>query len=59
MKSTISLLKFFSGRVPVILYNEDEKKTKVLERDCWINLSDTVISELKERLGDENVKLVN
>ncbi|AUG58072.1 DNA polymerase III subunit alpha [Acetivibrio saccincola] len=59
INSTLSLLKFFSGKVPVILYNEDEKKTKVLERDCWINLSDTVISELKERLGDENVKLVN
>ena len=58
MKSTISFLKFFNGGVPVILYNEDEKKTKVLERDSWVNLSNTVILELKERLGDENVRLV-
>lgn len=58
MKSTISFLKFFNGGVPVILYNEDEKKTKVLERDSWVNLSDTIIFELKKRLGDENVKLV-
>ncbi|MDQ2087646.1 DNA polymerase III subunit alpha [Herbivorax sp. ANBcel31] len=58
MESTISFLKFFNGSIPVILYNEDEKERKVLERNSWVNLNETVISELKERFGGENVKLV-
>ncbi|TYQ12977.1 UNVERIFIED_CONTAM: DNA polymerase-3 subunit alpha [Acetivibrio alkalicellulosi] len=58
MESTLSLLKFFNGSTPVYLYYEDEKKTKILEKECWISLNNGIISELKIRFGEENVKVV-
>ncbi|MFZ5989741.1 MAG: DNA polymerase III subunit alpha [Bacillota bacterium] len=58
MESLCSLLKFFNGNTPVCLYNEDQKKVKVMERECWVNLSEAIIAELKSRLGDENIKVV-
>lgn len=56
--SLMALLKFFNGGMPVSLYNESEKKAKVLDREYWINLNETLLYELKIRLGDENVKVV-
>jgi len=41
MESIICMLKFFGGNTPVCLYNESQKKIKVLERDCWVSLNDT------------------
>jgi len=57
MESIICMLKFFGGNTPVCLYNESQKKIKVLERDCWVSLNDTVINELKLLIGEENVKV--
>ena len=56
--SIYALLKFFGGNVPVCLYNDNEKQLEVLDRECWVNLNDSLLLELKSRLGDENVKVV-
>ncbi|NLD50068.1 MAG: DNA polymerase III subunit alpha [Clostridiaceae bacterium] len=57
-ESTMCMLKFFRGSVPVYLYNEEEKKKTVLDREYWVDLNESVFSELKQRLGGENVKLL-
>ncbi|HOM03091.1 MAG TPA: DNA polymerase III subunit alpha [Acetivibrio sp.] len=57
MEAMLCMLKFFGGNTPVCLYNENQKKLRVLERDCWVNLNDTVVSELKLLIGEENVKV--
>ncbi len=57
MESILCMLKFFGGNTPVCLYNENQKKLRVLERDCWVSLNDTVINELKLLIGEENVKV--
>jgi len=58
MDSLVALLKFFNGDTPVCFYYEDTKTKKVAERDCWVKLNDSLLSELKSRLGEENVKVV-
>lgn len=57
MESIFCMFKFFSGNTPVCLYDENQKKVKVVERDYWVSLNDTIISELKSLIGEENVKV--
>jgi DNA polymerase-3 subunit alpha len=52
------ILKFFNGNIPVYIYNESEKKTKIASRELWVSLNDGLLQELKDILGDENVKVV-
>jgi DNA polymerase-3 subunit alpha len=52
------LLKYFNGNTPVCIYNEGDKKPSVLEKDYWANLHDCLLEELKERFGEQNVKVV-
>ena len=54
----MALLKYFKGDTPVCLCTDMEKKGVILGRDCWIALNDSILSELKQRLGEENVKIV-
>ena len=56
--SIMALLRYFKGKTPVYLYRDGEEKAGILPNDCWINLDSVAIDELKERLGDDNVKLV-
>ncbi|HHW48031.1 MAG TPA: DNA polymerase III subunit alpha [Clostridiaceae bacterium] len=56
--SLMSTLKFFNGQTPVCLYYEKENAVKVVERDCWVFLNDSLLNELKERFGNDNVKVV-
>jgi len=58
MKSTLSLLEFFRGKTPVYFYYPDEKKVKIAEQKYWVTPSSVLISELEERFGRDNVKLV-
>jgi len=53
-----SMLKYFCGNTPVCFYNETDKKVKIAERDSWVSLNDNLLSELRFRLGEENVKIV-
>ncbi len=58
LDSLMSMFRYFNGNTPVCLYSEEDKSVKVLERDCWVSLNDYLLKELKERLGEENVKVV-
>ncbi|MEG6613271.1 DNA polymerase III subunit alpha [Pseudoclostridium thermosuccinogenes] len=58
MKSTMCMLKYFNGNTPVCMYKEGDKKAKVLGREFWVNLNQSLLSELKLRFGEENVKVV-
>lgn len=51
-------LKFFNGNSPVYIHNSDDKSTKVLERERWVDLNDVLLEELFRHLGQDNVKLV-
>jgi DNA polymerase-3 subunit alpha len=58
LDSLMSMFRYFSGNTPVCLYSEEDKSVRVLERDCWVDLNDCLLKELKERLGEENIKVV-
>ena len=57
-ESLLALLKYFNGDTPVCICNEGEKKGKILEKEFWVALNDCIMSELIQRLGEENVKVV-
>jgi len=58
LDSLMNMFKYFNGGTPVCFYNETEKKVKVVDREYWVTLNDCLISELKKRLGEDNVKVV-
>lgn len=55
--SLISLLKFFNGKTPVCFYDESTRTVKMAEKDCWVNINDILLGELRMRLGEDNVRL--
>jgi len=57
-RAIIAMLRFFRGNTPVYFYHDDEKKAKIAERELWVNVNSTLVSELEERLGKDNVKLM-
>lgn len=58
MKAVMALFSYFHGDTPVCIYNEKEDCRKIVPREFWINVNDSVLGELCERFGEENVKLV-
>lgn len=54
LNELLSLLKQFKGEMPVILYYEEEKKQKMLERDLWVAETADLMEKLQELLGSEN-----
>jgi len=56
--SLMSTLKFFNGQTPVCLYYEKENAVKVVGKDYWVFLNDSLLNELRERFGNDNVKVV-
>jgi len=56
VRSLHAMLKFFNGTTPVCIYYEEEKRKEWVPQDCWLNINDYIISELRERFGEENVK---
>lgn len=55
--SILALLKFFNGNTPVCLYNDNDRSCKLVDREYWVDLNNVLFSELKARLGEENVKI--
>jgi len=58
MKATLCLMEFFHGLTPVYFYYPDENVIKLANRKYWVNINQSLISELEERFGKDNVKLV-
>ena len=59
MQSSLSLFKFFGGNTPVCLYNERNREMprRVLGGEYWVRLNDSLVRELKNRFGEDNVKV--
>jgi DNA polymerase-3 subunit alpha len=57
LNSAYATLRYFAGRTPVVLYNQARKARKDLGSEYWVKLSDTLLDELRERFGAENVAL--
>jgi DNA polymerase-3 subunit alpha len=49
------LLSIFSGRVPVYIFVQNTGNLLLAPRTMWIDLNETLIRELKNQLGDENI----
>jgi DNA polymerase-3 subunit alpha len=46
------------GNTPIYLFTEDKKQKYRLQNDRWITLDEEVMDILKERYGEDNIKLV-
>ncbi|MEG1705040.1 MAG: DNA polymerase III subunit alpha [Clostridia bacterium] len=46
----------YYGTVPVYIFYEGTNKLKLLNRSLWLNGNDDIMSELKSRFGEENIK---
>ena len=59
MQSALSLFKFFRGNTPVCVYNEKNREMprRMLDAEYWVRLSDSLVGELKNRFGEDNVKV--
>jgi len=57
-ESLLALLRYFNGDTPVCVCNDGEKKGRILGKEFWVALNDCVVTELIQRLGEENVKVV-
>ncbi|HEX2946415.1 MAG TPA: DNA polymerase III subunit alpha [Clostridia bacterium] len=60
MRSTVSLLKYFSGNTPICFCSSTDvgNIAKMKMEEYRVDLCETLHRELIERFGDENVKIV-
>ena len=61
MKATFSLLKYFNGSTPVYFCNTSQMGniSKMNIDEYRVEICDTLLNELNERFGTENVKIVS
>lgn len=48
----------FSGNIPVYICTKKERSKFMLNRDLWVNGNQSILSYLKEKFGDRNVKML-
>jgi DNA polymerase-3 subunit alpha len=58
MESLCALLDFFSGSIPVSVYDSGKKPIESWRKKYSVSLNKSLIDELIERLGEENVKII-
>lgn len=58
MRKSQLFLEIFEGETPVYIYFMDIKKLLVAPRSMWTDVNPTMMKELKNILGEENVVLV-
>ena len=51
------LIEIFDGSTPVFFYLSENKKVLKAPRELWVSLNDVLISELKNQIGEDSVKL--
>ena len=49
----------FDGNIPLYFYYTDDKRYVLQPRECFVEVNNTEIGELKRILGDENVVFVH
>lgn len=53
------LLNQFKGDTSVYIVAAKERRSFRLSRECWVDLDTNVIDFLREKFGEENIKLIN
>ena len=53
------ITSIFEGDLPLHFYYLDEKRYDPQPRECFVEVNDTMLSQLKKLLGDENVAVIN
>ncbi len=53
-----NITSIFDGGYPLWFYFADEKKYELLSREKYVDVNETMLSELKRILGDENVAFI-
>ncbi|MEG1810112.1 MAG: DNA polymerase III subunit alpha [Clostridia bacterium] len=56
LSRVVNILQRFPGNIPVILYDPDTGKQKLVPNACYVNLSEPLMNILEEVLGVSNVK---
>ncbi len=49
------LLSIFDGNFPVYFFFNDKRKLMLAPRNCWVDINDVLVGELKNRLGEMNI----
>ncbi|MBP1890390.1 DNA polymerase-3 subunit alpha [Clostridium moniliforme] len=49
----------YKGDSAVYLFNSERKRSYRLSKDAWVNLNTEIIKELKDKYGEENIKVVS
>jgi DNA polymerase-3 subunit alpha len=57
LMSITNIIKNFPGSTPVYIYFEANNKLTMLARKWWVSVDNSIINTLKQKLGDENIKL--
>jgi len=57
LDAAYATLSYFSGHTPVVLYNRTKNATKELAKEYWVKPSDTLIAEMRERFGADNIAM--
>ena len=52
------ITSIFEGDMPLYFYYEDEKKYHRMPRSEFVEVNDTMLTELKRLLGDKNVAVI-
>ena len=57
LTSITNIIKNSPGNTPVYVYFEANNKLTMLARKWWVSADNSIINILKQKLGDENIKL--
>ena len=58
IKKAKIITSIFDGDLPLYYYYEDTKRYELQARECFVDVNETMLSELKRILGDRNVVVI-
>lgn len=58
IKKAKIITSIFDGDLPLYYYYEDTKRYELQARECFVDVNETMLSELKRILGDKNVVVI-
>lgn len=53
------ILEQYRGETPVFIFANKERKNFRLGKECWINLETDVLDFLRQKFGEENIKVID
>ena len=49
------LLSIFDGNFPVYFFFDNERKLMLAPRNCWVDINNVLVNELRNKLGEMNI----